>query len=143
MIVLDTNVVSELVVPRPAGAVIEWIFDQAAYGVYLTSISEAELLYGIAVMPMGKRRERLLGAVEGMLREDFAGRVLPFDRKAARAYAVVASSRRAAGRRIDPADCQIAAIARSLGASVATRNVRDFEECGIDVINPWDAGYVL
>ena len=140
MIVLDTNVVSELVVPRPAGAVIEWVSDQASHALYLTSISEAEMLYGIAIMPMGKRRERLLGAVEGMLRKDFAGRVIPFDRQAARAYADVASSRRAAGRRVDPADCQIAAIARSVGASVATRNVRDFEECGIAVINPWDAG---
>ena len=75
-----------------------------------------------------------------MLREDFAGRVIPFDRQAARAYAAIASTRRAAGRPINYADCQIAAIARSVGASLATRDVGDFEGCGFDVINPWDAG---
>ena len=139
MIVLDTNVVSELLLPRPAGTVIAWVSDQAAHALYLTSVSEAELLYGIAIMPMGKRRERLLAAVEGVLRREFAGRVIPFDTQAARAYAAIAAGRRAAGRPINYADCQIAAIARSVGASVATRDVGDFEGCGIDVINPWNA----
>ena len=139
MIVVDTNVVSELMLPSPADAVIEWVSAQQAPTLYFTTISEAELRYGVAILPIGRRREQLLAAVEGMLREDFAGRVIPFDRQAARAYAEIASTRRAAGRPIDYADCQIAAIARSVGASVATRNVRDFEGCGIDVINPWDA----
>ena len=140
MIVVDTNVVSELMVPSPADAVIEWVSAQEAHTLYFTTISEAELRYGVAILPIGRRREQLLVAVEHMLREDFAGRVIPFDRQAARAYAAIAAARRAAGRPIKYADCQIAAIARSVGASVATRNVRDFEGCGIDVINPWDAG---
>ena len=140
MIVVDTNVVSELMLPTPAEAVFEWASAREVTTLYVTTVSEAELRYGVALLPMGRRREQLLATVEAMLREDFAGRVLPFDRQAARAYAEVASSRRAAGRRIDPADCQIAAIARSIGASVATRNVRDFEGCGIDIINPWNAG---
>ena len=140
MIVVDTNVVSELMLPSPADAVIEWTSAQEAHTLYFTTISEAELRYGVAFLPIGRRREQLLAAVEGVLREDFAGRVIPFDRQAARAYAEIASTRRAAGRPIHYADCQIAAIARSVGASVATRNVRDFEGCGIDVINPWDAG---
>ncbi len=140
MIVVDTNVVSELMLPSPADAVIEWASAQEAHTLYFTTISEAELRYGVAILPIGRRREQLLAAVEGMLREDFAGRVIPFDRQAARAYAEIASTRRAAGRPIHYADCQIAAIARAVGASVATRNVRDFEGCGIDVINPWDAG---
>ena len=140
MIVVDTNVVSELMLPRPAAAVIDWASAQVIPTLYLTTISEAELRYGVAILPIGRRREQLLAAVEGVLREDFAGRVIPFDRQAARAYAAIAAARRAAGRPIKYADCQIAAIARSVGASVATRNVRDFEGCGIDVINPWDAG---
>jgi predicted nucleic acid-binding protein len=140
MIVVDTNVVSELMLPSPADAVIEWTSAQEAHTLYFTTISEAELRYGVAILPIGRRREQLLVAVEHMLREDFAGRVIPFDRQAARAYAAIAAARRAAGRPIKYADCQIAAIARSVGASVATRNVRDFEGCGIDVINPWDAG---
>ena len=140
MIVVDTNVVSELMLPSPADAVIEWASAQEAHTLYFTTISEAELRYGVAILPIGRRREQLLVAVEHMLREDFAGRVIPFDRQAARAYAAIAAARRAAGRPIKYADCQIAAIARSVGASVATRNLRDFEGCGIDVINPWDAG---
>ena len=140
MIVVDTNVVSELMLPVPAEAVFQWAFTREVTTLYVTTVSEAELRYGVALLPMGRRRERLLATVETMFREEFAGRVLPFDRQAARAYAEIASARRTAGRGIDQADCQIAAIARSVGASVATRNVRDFEECGIDVINPWDAG---
>lgn len=137
MIVLDTNVVSELMLPRPAARVVEWVTEQAALTLYFTTVSEAELRYGVAILPAGRRRERLLAEVEGMLREDFAGRVLPFDRDAARAYAEIAAARRAAGHPVNHADCQIAAIARSSGAAVATRNERDFQGCGINVINPW------
>lgn len=137
MIVLDTNVVSELMRPRPDAAVVDWVAGQAAINLYLSTISEAELRYGVETMPAGARRERLLGEVEGMLREDFAGRLLPFDSAAAQAYAAVAAARRAAGRPVNHADCQIAAIARSRGASVATRNTDDFHGSGIGVITPW------
>ena len=137
MIVLDTNVVSELMRPSPAAQVIEWVSQQAAPTMYFTTISEAELRYGVAVLPAGRRRDGLLSGIEGMLREDFAGRIIPFDRAAALAYAEIAAGRRAFGHPINHADCQIAAIARSIGAAVATRDEEDFEGCGIDVINPW------
>lgn len=137
MIVLDTNVVSELMRTGPDANVVDWVGGQAAINLYLSTVSEAELRFGVAILPAGARRERLAAEVEGMLREDFAGRVLPFDSAAAQAYAVIAASRRAAGRPINHADCQVAAIARSRGASVATRDMADFEGSGIDLINPW------
>ena len=137
MFILDTNVVSELMRDSPDANVVDWVSGQAALNLYLSTVSEAELRYGVEILPTGARRDRLLDEVEGTLREDFAGRILPFDSAAAQAYAVIAPSRRAAGHPISHADCQIAAIARSLGASVATRNASDFEGCGIDVINPW------
>ena len=137
MIVLDTNVVSDLMLPLPTVRVIEWVAEQAATRLYLSAISEAELRYGVEILPSGQRRERLLAEIEGMLRDDFEGRILPFDSYSAREYAVIAAARRAAGRPINNADCQIAAIARSHRASVATRDVKDFEGCGIEVINPW------
>lgn len=140
MIVLDTNVVSELIRPHPDSNVVDWVAGQAMNTLHLSTISEAELRYGIAILPMGARRDRLLAEVEGMFREDFTGRILSFDSRAAQAYAVIAASRRAAGHPINHADCQIAAIAHSRGASVATRDVNDFDGSGIDVINPWTLG---
>ena len=137
MIVLDTNVVSELMRPSPDSGVVDWVARQAALDLHVSAISEAELRYGAEVLPKGRRRNGLLVEIEGMLREDFGGRVIPFDSYAAKAYAAIAAARRAAGRPISHADCQIAAIARALGASVATRDVDGFEECGIEVINPW------
>ena len=137
MIVLDTNVVSELMRPDPSSNVVDWVAGQAVPRLYLSTISEAELRYGVEILPAGERRTRLLDEVEGMLSEDFAGRILPFDSAAAHAYAVIAAARRADGRPINHADCQIAAIARCRGASVATRDVADFEGSGIDVIDPW------
>ena len=137
MIVLDTNVVSELIRPNPSSIVVDWVAGQAVPRLYLTTISEAELRYGVQILPPGERRTRLLEEVEGMLTEDFAGRILPFDSAAAHAYAAIAAARRAAGRPINHADCQIAAIARCRGAPVATRDVADFEGSGVDVIDPW------
>ena len=137
MIILDTNVVSELIRPRPAVRVIDWVVRQVASRLYLSSISEAELRYGVEVLPEGSRRRNLRVAVEGLLREDFSGRILPFESDAARAYALIAASRRAADRPISGPDCQIAAIARSVGASVATRDTDGFEGCDVDVVNPW------
>ena len=137
MIVLDTNVVSELMRPNPSSRVMDWVAGQSVPRLFLSTVSEAELRYGVEILPAGERRTRLLDEVEGMLSEDFAGRILPFDRAAAHAYAVIAAARRAAGRPINHADCQIAAIARCRGASVATRDVAGFEGSGIDVIDPW------
>ena len=137
MILLDTNVVSELMRSSPDHVVETWVADHPAEELFFSAIGEAELRYGVAVMPAGRRRDRLASEIEAMLREEFEGRVLPFDGAAARAYAEVASVRRAAGRPAPLADCQIAAIARSRDMAVATRNVRDFEDLRVDVIDPW------
>lgn len=139
MIVLDTNVLSEAVRPAPQQRVMDWLAAQQAASLFTTTISEAELLYGIASLPTGRRRSALEEAMRRMLSEDFPGRVLTFDSPAAREFAVIASGRRSKGRPISAFDAQIAAIARANGAAVATRNVADFEGCGVDVIDPWSA----
>lgn len=137
MIVLDTNVVSELLRPAPAKQVEAWLSAQDGAEVYFTAVGEAELRHGVAILPAGRRRTSLAKVIEGILEEDFRDRILPFDRAAASAYAAIAAKRRAAGRPISQFDCQIAAIARAHEASVATRNTGDYEGCGIDVIDPW------
>lgn len=139
MIILDTNVLSELMKAAPAAAVESWIAAQPPTSLFTTTITQAEILYGIALLARGKRRYALEEAVAGMFEEDFADRILPFDVAAARAYATVAAERRQSGKPITQFDAQIAAIARSRGAAIATRNASDFEECGIPVINPWQA----
>ncbi|MFG6083635.1 type II toxin-antitoxin system VapC family toxin [Paracoccus litorisediminis] len=139
MILIDTNVISELMRPEPASVVLNWFDHQAADELVLSAITEAELHAGAAILPNGQRRARLVQAIEEMIEQDFFGRVLPFDSKAARTYAEIFANRRAAGQQIAQADCQIAAIARTAGAVIATRNVKDFEGCGIEIINPWDA----
>ena len=137
MYVIDTNVASELMRPSPAPAVAAWIAARDAEELYLTAVSEAELLYGVAIVPAGRRRSELEAAMLRWLDTGFAERILPFDSAAARAYADIASSRRSAGRPIAPADCQIAAIARCRSMAVATRNVRDFGDIDIDIVDPW------
>lgn len=139
MIVLDTNVLSEAIRPVPSRRVLDWLAAQQPSGLFTTAISEAELFYGLALLPAGKRRASLEEAVRRMLEEDFAQRVLPFDRAAASAFAVIASGRRKKGRPISEFDAQIAAVARIHGAAVATRNADDFWDCGIGVIDPWTA----
>ena len=137
MIVLDTNVISELLRPAPAKQVEAWLSAQDGGTVYFTAVGEAELRHGVALLPAGRRRTALSMAIEGILEEDFRNRILPFDRAAASAYAAIAAKRRAAGRPISQFDCQIAAIARAHEAAVATRNTGDYEGCGIEVIDPW------
>ncbi|MEO1686273.1 MAG: PIN domain-containing protein [Pseudomonadota bacterium] len=137
MILLDTNVVSELLRPAPEPRVEAWLSAQDGGAVCLSAVSAAELRYGAAILPAGRRREVLMAALHAILREDFAGRLLPFDDAAAEAYAEIAAARRAAGRPIAAFDAQIAAIARARGLAVATRNAKDFEGCGIEVIDPW------
>ncbi len=139
MIILDTNVVSELMKPAPSASVVGWIALQPALSLYTTSITEAEVLHGVMLLPAGKRRHGLQAAAEAMFGEDFARRVLPFGSDAARAYATIAAGRRRAGRPISHFDAQIAAIARSTRAALATRNTADFEACGITLFNPWTA----
>ena len=140
MIVLDTNVVSEFMRDHPRPEVLAWLDQQLANTLFVTAVTEAEVRSGIALLPSGRRRRGLAAAAERAFGVLFAERILPFDSAAAREFAVIAADRRAAGRPISQADCQIAAIARSRGARVATRNVDDFAGCGVEVMNPWSAG---
>jgi len=137
MIILDTNVVSELMRPTPADRVIRFVASQTATSLYTTSITYAEILHGILLLPAGKRRKNFEQAAEMMFDEDFAGRILPFSSDGAFFYAEVATERQRRGRPISQFDAQIAAIARATGAGLATRNVSDFDHCGIDVVDPW------
>ncbi len=137
MIIVDTNVLSELMKREPMPGVEQWLTAQPPASLFTTSVTKAEVLYGVALLPAGERRDALEEAVAAMFAEDFGGRVLPFDGATAYDYAVIASHRRQAGKPISQFDAQIAAIARSRGAAVATRNVSDFEDCGIEVHNPW------
>ena len=139
MILLDTNVVSELMKGAPEPSVMVWINARPAATVFLSAVTQAEILYGIALVPEGKRRDGLARAARTAFETYFRGRILPFDSEAAEVFAALASSRRQAGRPISQADAQIAAIARSRGAALATRNVPDFEGCGIDIVDPRSA----
>jgi predicted nucleic acid-binding protein len=137
VIVLDTNVVSELMKREPARAVVAWISQRPAASQYTTSITEAEILHGILLLPAGRRRAALRTAAEAMFEEDFAGRVLAFGSEAAKEYADIAANRRRTGHPISHFDAQIAAIARAAGFGLATRNPRDFTDCDVDVLDPW------
>ena len=137
MIVLDTNVVSEAMKPEPDPAVRAWLNEQSAETLYLSSVTLAELLFGIAALPIGKRKD-LLSEALARLMQLFRGRVLPFDMDAARKYADLAVTARTAGRGFPVADGYIAAIAASQGYQVASRDMAPFEAAKIDVINPWE-----
>jgi predicted nucleic acid-binding protein len=136
VILLDTNVVSEAMKPEPDPAVLAWLDHQAAETLYLSSVSVAELLFGIAALPRGKRRNRLGQAVEGLLGL-FGDRVLEFDLKAARRYAELAVLARGRGRGFPTPDGYIAAIAASRDFTVATRDVAPFVAAGVPVVDPW------
>lgn len=140
MLVIDTNVASDLMRPTPTPSVAAWIAERDAATMFLTAISEAELRFGVAILPAGRRRNALEAAMRRWLERGFSDRILAFDSAAAQAYAEIAADRRQAGRPIGEADCQIAAISRSHDASLVTRNTRDFEGAGVDVIDPWAAG---
>lgn len=137
MIVLDTNVVSELMRATPDTGVLGWFERQPMAGLFTTTLTEAEIFYGLALLPDGRRREALLAAARSMFDEDFAGRILPFDSDASRIYPVIAAGRRQGGQPISQFDALIAAIVRSRGARLATRNKRDFIDCGIALVDPW------
>jgi toxin FitB len=142
MIILDTNILSELMKSKRSEIVCNWVAQQSLMRLFITTITQAEILYGIALLPAGKRRDELSQAAQLMFSEDFAGRVLPFDQAAAVAFANIASQRRRSGTPISQADAQIAAICYTHGATIATRNFSDFEGCGISIINPWEYEYL-
>ena len=139
MTVLDTNVISELMKRTPADLVVGWIAAQPATSLFTTSVTQAEILHGIMLLPAGRKRSALEAAAEAMFTEEFGGRILPFGSDAAHAYARIATDRRRIGRPISHFDAQIAGIARSAGAAIATRNVMDYDACGVRVFNPWSA----
>jgi predicted nucleic acid-binding protein len=137
MIVLDTNVISEVLRPVPQPSVLDWLANQPRASLFTTTVTRGEILYGIRLLSDGKRRRGLWDAAKKIFDDDFADQVLSFDSDAADMYAEIAASRRAAGKPISQFDAMIIALARSRGASLATRNEKDFEDCGVDVINPW------
>ncbi|NBC66634.1 MAG: PIN domain-containing protein [Bacteroidetes bacterium] len=137
MNLLDTNVLSELMRAKPDNHVAAWISSRPVSSLFISTITQAEILYGIALLHDGTRKKGLYQAAINMFNEDFHERILPFDSLAAKEYAQIASKRRNSGQPISQFDAQIAAIARSRGAGVVTRNDSDFMNCGIEVINPW------
>jgi toxin FitB len=137
MIILDTNVLSELLRPVPEGRVMAWLDGQPRASLFTSAVTQGEILHGIRLLPEGQRRKKLWEAALAIFVEDFSGRVLSFDGDAANHYADIGASRRAAGRPISQFDAVIAAITRSRGANLATRNAKDFDGCGIEVVNPW------
>jgi len=140
VIVLDTNVISELARQAPDPGVLSWLDSLEISDVATTAITAAELRYGVARLSEGHRKRELTVVIRGILTEDFHGRVLPFDERASVRYAEIVTGRERIGRPIGVADAQIAAICRDSGAVLATRNAPDFEETGIELINPWRLG---
>ncbi len=138
MILLDTNVVSEAMKPEPEPAVRKWLDEQAAETLYLSTVTIAELMFGIGALPKGKRKDKLTAALDGVL-DLFADRILSFDASAARRYAELAVRARAAGKGFPTPDGYIAAIAASQGFAVASRDTSAFTAAGLTVINPWTA----
>jgi len=134
---LDTNVLSELLRAAPDPAVMAWVIAQPAESLFVTSVTEAEMRLGARLIPAGKRRQLLERALTAMFTEDFAGRIRPFDTAAVPGYVEVVWKRRAAGRPISQFDAQIAAIAMRHGDKLATRNVSDFDGCGLSLVDPW------
>lgn len=137
MFVLDTNVISELFRPQPDSKVMAWIGQLSGGDLFTTAVTRGELLFGLYCMPDGRRRSDLLQKLALLFDQKLAGHVLPYDGGAANAHAGFAAARRAQGRPVGMADAMIAGIARSRGAALATRNVRDFEGCGVTLIDPW------
>ena len=137
MIILDTNILSELMRPIPNMRVVHWLDEEDQDSINITAITVAEILYGIARLPEGRRKNSYSTVAFEMFDEDFAGRILPFDEEAATYYADLVAENERVGRIIHSADAQIAAICQQNKARLATRNVKDFEHLGIDIIDPW------
>ena len=139
MIILDTNVLSALMRTAPEPAVVRWLDRQPVESIWITSITLFETRLGLALMPRGRRRQTLEAAVEQLLQEDLENRVLDFDAAAATAAAELAATRQRAGRPVDVRDTQIAGIALARRATLATRNLRHFQDSGLALIDPWQA----
>ena len=139
MIVLDTNVVSELVRPTPNPQVLRWLDNRPPDTLWLCSVVAAELLYGVARLPIGRRKQQLAAALQAIIHEDFDMRVLPFDLEASLVYADIVARQESKGQPVSMADAQIAATCLRYDATLATRNVRDFEGLGVALVNPWNA----
>lgn len=139
MLLLDTNVVSAAFKPRGEPAVAAWFDTSDRDAMFLSSITKAELLFGLAIMPAGRRKAQLAEVLWHFLAKEIRTEVLEFGSQEAEFYAEIAAARRTAGRPISQSDAQIASIARARNFSLVTRNVRDFEDCGIDLVNPWEA----
>ena len=137
MIILDTNLISEFMNVQPNSNVVRWLSKQRSNHVFLTSITLAELRYGVAILPEGKRKIHLNEAIEGLIHEDFANRILSFDSQATKCYADIGVKRKRLGKPMSQFDCQIAAIAKSRSAILATRNIKDFEACDLTLVNPF------
>ena len=137
MILLDTNVVSELMRPAPSARVLQWLNLQPSREIWLSSVVAGELLFGLARLPEGARKQQLARTLSLMLSEDFQDRVLAYDLEAAVVYADLVAHRESQGRPISLADAQIASICLTHQASLATRNTKDFEGLGLTLINPW------
>ena len=138
MLLLDTNILSEIMRPEPDRKVADWIVRQPSDELFTAAICQAEILSGLAFTPAGRRRAELEQAARAMFDDDFDGRILPFDTEAAASYAELFAARRKAGRPSGTIDLMLAAIARVRGTSVVTRNVADFEGAGVAIVNPWD-----
>ena len=138
MIIIDTNIISEMMKPSPNIKVLEWFNKQEAISLYLTTITIGEIGYGIRALPMGKRRELLEQGFEALLTTAFETRILDFNEIAARRYGDIMGGRKEMGRPLNSLDGQIIAIARANSCAVATRNIRDFEFCGLTIINPFN-----
>lgn len=139
MIILDTNVLSAVIAPAPVKAVIDWIDRQDEAELYLSAVTIFEMRTGIDSLPAGRRRRELDDAFEDAVKTIIGGRVIPFDWDAASAAGRLAARRRLAGRPQDARDTQIAGIALAHNASLATRNVKHFEDIGLLIIDPWTA----
>jgi predicted nucleic acid-binding protein len=137
VIVLDTNVISELARQVPDTGVLSWLDSLDISDVATTAVTAEELRYGVARLPEGHRKREPTVVIRGILSEDFHGRVLPFDDRASVRYADIVAGRERIGRPIGVADAQIAAICRDVGAILASRNTADFEETGVELIDPW------
>jgi predicted nucleic acid-binding protein len=137
VIILDTNVISESLKPLPSETVLSWLAAQFPSAVFTTAITLAEVMNGVEALPHGKRRAGLVAGIEKIFAQEFAGRILPFDEAAAREFAIIVASRKAVGRPISEFDAMIAAIARAHRATLATRNIADFEHFGLQLIDPW------
>jgi predicted nucleic acid-binding protein len=139
VIVLDTNVLSEIMRAKPDPVVLDWLDAQQPDDLWLNSVVAAELLFGVARLPEGARKQQLALAVSAMLEQDFAAQILSFDLSAASVYAVMLAERARIGASMAKADAQIAAICLSRDATLATRNTRHFEGVGLSLMNPWDS----